>query len=883
MKILNIKVMRGPNYWSNYRQKLIVMKLDLEELEDYPTNKIDGFAERLEALMPSLYTHRCSEKKPGGFFRRVREGTWMGHIIEHIALELQSLAGMQCGFGRTRPTHTKGVYHVVFYYQVESAGTYAAKAAVRIASVLASDEPYDIAHDIKELTRINKKEGLGPSTQAIVNEAVKRNIPYKRLDNDSLVMLGQGVHQKLIRASMACTTSSIGVEIASNKEETKQLLANSFVPVPLGKQIRTETELVQVIEEIGFPLVVKPLNGNQGKGITANIKSNEQAHKAFELAQTISKDVIVERYINGQDYRFLVIDYKLVAVARRTPAMVIGDDKSTVQELIDQTNSDSRRGEGHEKVLTTIKVDSTTNSILIEKNLTLNSVLPVGEILFLKNTANLSTGGTARDVTDVVHPYNVFFAERIARLMNLDICGIDIIAENINTPITEKTGAVLEVNSGPGFRMHLSPTKGLARNVAEPVIKMLFPDNAPSRIPIVAVTGTNGKTTTTRLIAHLAKAAGHNVGYTTTEGIYIQDQVVHQGDCSGPGSAEVVLRDPIVDFAVFECARGGILRAGLGFDKCNISIVTNVSDDHLGLNDVNTVEEMAKVKTVVPRSTFDDGYAILNADDNLVYAMKDELDCNIALFSMDEKSERIKSHRQEGGLAAIIEKGYFTVCKGQWKTRIARVEDVPLTFQGTASCMIKNILPAILAATIRDFKTEVISAALKSFIPSPTLTPGRLNIFHFKHFNLMIDYAHNTDGYKELKKFLDRTEASVKVGIVTSPGDRRDEDIRNAGYYAAQMFDEIIIRHDKDSRGRPKEQITDLIVEGIMRVNPDAVINVVSDELDAIQYAMDNARQGAFIVDCSDKVQEAIDFVMEAKEKEDSMNNESELHSKASY
>jgi cyanophycin synthetase len=356
---------------------------------------------------------------------------------------------------------------------------------------------------------------------------------------------------------------------------------------------------------------------------------------------------------------------------------------------------------------------------------------------------------------------------------------------------------------------------------------------------------------------------------------------VYYGDCSGPDSAEVILRDPIVDFAVFECARGGILRAGLGFDKCDISIITNVSDDHLGLDDINTVEEMAKVKAVVARNTFDDGYAILNADDDLVYAIKEELDCNIALFSMDEKNERIKLHRQEGGLAAIIEKGYFSVCKGQWKTRIARVEDVPLTFQGKAESMIKNILPAILAATIRDFKPDLISAALKSFIPSPTVTPGRLNIFHFKNFDLMIDYAHNRDGYKELKKFIAHMD-SYKIGIVTSPGDRRDEDIRNTGYYATQMFDEIIIRHDKDSRGRPKEQITQLIIEGIVRINPEAVVNVVSDELEAIQFAMNTARQGAFIVDCSDEVQEAIDFVMQAKEREDSMDNETELQWNAS-
>ena len=873
MKILDIKVMRGPNYWSNYRQKLIVMKLDLEGTEDFPTNRIDGFAERLEALMPSLYSHRCSKKEPGGFFQRVREGTWMGHVIEHIALELQSLAGMECGFGRTRSSGEHGIYHVVFSYQVENAGIYAARAAVRIAVALENDMPYNISNDIKELTRINRIEGLGPSTISIINEARKRNIPYKRLDKDSLIMLGYGVHQKLIEATMACTTSSIGVEIASNKEATKQLLANSFVPVPKGKQTRTKSELEQAIEELGFPLVIKPLNGNQGKGITTNIRSKEQAHRAFELAKTISTDVIVERYIHGQDYRFLVIDYKLIAVAKRTPAMIVGDDKSTIQELIDKTNSDPRRGEDHEKILTTIKVDAVTNSILIEKNLTLNSVLPCGEILYLKDTANLSTGGTARDVTDVVHPYNVFLAERVARLMNLDICGIDIVAQDIQTPITEKTGAIVEVNSGPGFRMHLSPTKGLARNVAEPVIKMLFPPGTPSRIPIVAVTGTNGKTTTVRLIAHIAKLAGYTVGFTNTDGIYIQEQEVFHGDCSGPGSAEVVLRDPIVDFAVLECARGGILRSGLGFDKCDVSIVTNISEDHLGLDDINTLEQLTRVKSVVPRSTLDDGYAILNADDDLVYNMKNDLDCNIALFSTKESNERIKQHCENKGIAAFIDRGYFTVCKGQWRTRIAKVKDVPLTFEGRSECMIKNVLAAILAAIARDFSVEVIRAALKTFIPSPEQTPGRFNIFKFKGVELMVDYAHNVGALNELKKFLDTIHASLKVGIIAGVGDRRDEDIRNIGFCAGQMFDEIIIRHDKDGRGRANDVLTNLLMEGIISANADAFVNVISDECEAIQYAIDNAREGSFIVVCSEHVKETLEFVHQIQEGHKCENN----------
>lgn len=868
MKILDTRVLRGPNYWSNYRQKLIVMKLDLELLEDYPTNKIDGFADRLEALIPSLYNHRCSKKEAGGFFQRVREGTWMGHVIEHIALEIQSLAGMECGFGRTRSTGETGVYHVVFAYQVENAGLYAGRAALRIAEALINNVPYDLENDIRELTSINRRDGLGPSTISILNEAKKRNIPFRRLDHDSLIMLGSGIHQKLLRATIADSTSSIGVDIACNKQETKQLLKNAYIPVPEGRVIQSETALKEVIDELGFPLVIKPLNGNQGKGISTNIVSPQQAEKAFRTAKMISPDIIAERHICGQDYRFLVINYKLVAVAKRTPAMVIGNGENTIQELIDKANSDPKRGEGHEKVLTTIKVDTVTEDILTSKNLSLQSVLPAGEILYLKDTANLSTGGTSRDVTDLVHPYNVFLAERVARLVNLNICGIDVVARDIQAPINGDNGAVIEVNASPGFRMHLCPAKGLARNVAESVVHMLYPPGTPSRIPVVAVTGTNGKTTTTRLIAHLAKLAGHSVGFTTTDGIYIRDCEVFHGDCSGPSSAETILRDPAVDFAVLECARGGILRSGLGFDKCDISVVTNVSEDHLGLDDIHTIEQLARVKSVVPRSTTAEGYAILNADDDIVYHMKNDLDCNVALFSIRDNNERIKQHCENKGFAAFIEKGYFTVSKGQWRTRIMKVNDVPLTFEGRAECMVKNILPAILAATIRNFPVDLIRAALKSFIPSPEMTPGRLNVFHFRNFDLVLDYAHNTDGLTELKKFVDNLQASVKIGIVAGVGDRRDEDIRNIGVCAAQIFDEIIIRHDEDGRGRNNDEFTRLIIEGVMQVNAEAVIKVISNELEAVQYAIDNARDGALIVVCTEHVKKTIDYIQQAKEKE---------------
>ncbi|HET8860312.1 cyanophycin synthetase [Marivirga sp.] len=871
MEIIKIKVLRGPNFWSGYRKKLIVMKLDLGEYEQLPTNMINGFAESLEAVLPSLKSHQCSEGVEGGFLQRVKEGTWLGHVIEHTALELQTLAGMDCGFGRTRSTSVKGIYHVVFSYVIESAGIYAAKAAVDLVEKLLKDLTFNVNDYINELQLLYKKEKLGPSTLSIVEEAERRNIPYTRLNNNSLLMLGQGCNQKIICASTAGTTSNVAVDLASDKDATRKLLYQSYIPVPTGRLIDDVIELQKAVIEIGFPIVTKPINGNHGNGITTHITTIEQARNGFHEAQKISKSVIVERFINGFDYRFLVINYKLVAVAKRTPAMVMGDDASTINELINETNNDPRRGEDHENVLSKIKLDAATQSILAERNLTLNSVLPIGEILFLKDTANLSSGGTAQDVTDIVHPGNIFMAERIARLMNLDICGIDIMAEDINIPITDKNGAVLEVNAGPGFRMHLSPSKGIARNVAEPVLNMLYPDNASARIPLVAVTGTNGKTTVTRLIAHFAQADGHHTGYATTDGINIDGTSICFGDCSGPASAATVLRDPIVDFAVLECARGGILRAGLGFDKCNISVVTNVNDDHLGLDDINTLEQMARVKSVVPQSTFDNGYAILNADDDLVYEMKNDLDCNIALFSMHAKNERIKTHCSEGGLAAFIENKYFTIQKGEWKTRITGVAQVPLTFSGKCEYMVKNILPALLVASISNFSMATISSALKSFIPSPTFTPGRMNLFQFKKFQLMIDYAHNPDGFLHMKKYLEHVKANQKTGIIAIPGDRRAEDMKNLGRYAAQMFDKIIIKHDKDTRGRSKEEISEFISSGIREINGYASVIIISDKIESIQYAIDNADEGEFITVFVDEVQNTLSYVQQQIDMENQM------------
>ncbi|MDQ3046187.1 MAG: cyanophycin synthetase [Bacteroidota bacterium] len=887
MKILETKIMRGPNFWSNYRKHVIVLKLDLEELEYKPTNKIEGFAERLEKLIPSLFTHQCSEGHDGGFFMRLKEGTWMGHVIEHIALELQTLAGMDCGYGRTRSTGTKGVYHVVIAYRIEKAGLYALEAAMNIVEAFIKGEDYDLTEDLRILKRMNARLGLGPSTRSITEEAYKRNIPYKRMDTGSMIALGYGCKQRRIRATMSDSTSGLGIELAGNKEETKNLLAKAFIPVPKGVLVYDEEELLEAIDDVQFPLVIKPVDGNHGRGITTNINTKEEALAAFHLAKEISEDVIMEEFIQGFDYRFLVINFKLVAVAKRTPAMIMGDGKLNVEQLIEQTNQDPLRGTGHEKVMTTIKVDEITNAILQKKGLTLESVLPLGEILFLKDTANISTGGTSRDVTDLVHPFNVFMAERVARMLNLDICGIDVVASDINIPLTRKVGGVVEVNACPGLRMHLSPAKGFARNVAEPIIEMLFPEPDSSRIPIIAVTGTNGKTTTTRLIAHLATHTGLKVGYTTTDGIYIQGHEIHHGDCTGPVSAEAVLYDATVNFAVLECARGGILRSGLGFDQSDVSIVTNLTEDHLGLKDINTMEDMAKVKAVVARSTKRDGYSILNADDDLVFEMRNEVDCNIALFSLQEDNPRVAEHCEEGGLAAIIEKGYVVICKGKWKTRVEKVINIPLTLDGRSECMIKNVLPAVLTAFIQNFKIEQIKAGLHSFNASPEQTPGRMNIFRFQNFELMVDYAHNADGFTELKKFLDKTKASVKVGIISAAGDRRDEDIRTVARIAGQMFDEIIIRHDRDLRGRSKESMTELLMEGIRESKPQMKVEIISGEEEAIQHAIDHAEKNSFIVLTTDSVNGSLKYLAEAIIKEKSAPSEkredgeptSDLHS----
>jgi cyanophycin synthetase len=865
MKILNISAMRGPNYWSVRRHKLIVMVLDLEEMEEKPSDKIDGFSQRLETLFPSMYEHRCSIGTPGGFFQRVKEGTWMGHIIEHIALEIQTLAGMDVGFGRTRGYGEHGVYNVVFSYMEEKVGRYAAKAAVSICEALINGEDYDMSDDIQRMREIREDERLGPSTGSIIEEAESRGIPWIRLNKYSLCQLGYGANQKRIQATVTSETSSIGVEIAGDKEDTKYLLEQAEVEVPRGDIIRRESSLKEACEYVGFPLVIKPIDGNHGRGITVNINSYEEAIEAFYMAKEVSRAVIVEKYIVGDDYRLLVINYKLVAAAKRTPAHVIGDGKSTIQELIDTINQDPRRGYGHEKILTQITVNDLTKNIIKASGYTLDTIIKKNEMFILKDTANLSTGGTAEDVLDIVHPANVFMAERIAKIIDLDICGIDVMTTDITKPLSETGGAVLEVNAGPGFRMHLAPTLGLPRNIASPVIDKLFPHGSTSRIPIIAVTGTNGKTTTTRLIAHIAKMNGYRVGYTTSDGVYIQNRLLMKGDCTGPASAEFVLRDPTVNFAVLECARGGLLRAGLGFKKCDVAIVTNVSADHLGLKGIHTIEQLARVKGVVPETVLPDGYAILNADDDLVYEMRRSVDSNLALFSLDENNPHIKALQRKGGITAVYENGYVTICRGEWKMRVMKAKDIPLTYGGKAIFMIQNILPALIAANVQGISIEDMKAGLETFIPSASQTPGRLNLFKFNDFTILLDYAHNPAGMRALKLFTDALDATVKVGIIAGIGDRRIEDNNEMGSIAAEMFDEIIIRQDKRLRGKTEEELIKMLEDGIKMKDPNKKITIIPSEKEAISYAVKNAAKGSLIVLSSDVIPDALDLVKKFK------------------
>ena len=866
MRILKIQTLRGPNYWSIRRHKLVVMRLDLEELAELPSNEIPGFYEGLVQALPSLVEHFCSPGCRGGFLSRVQEGTMMGHIIEHVALELQELAGMKVGFGRTRETATSGTYQVVIEYFDEQAGRYAARAAVRLCQSIVDTGSYpaaELQQDLKDLRDLARDAALGPSTETIVKEAEARGIPWMSLSARSMVQLGYGIYQKRMQATLSTYSGILGVELACDKEGTKKILHEAGVPVPRGTVISYLDELEQSIEDVGgYPIVIKPLDGNHGRGITININDWQLAQEAYDAASAASKtrSVIVERFYNGRDHRVLVINGKMVAVAERVPAHVVGDGKSTIEQLIEDTNRDPNRGEGHDNVLTKIELDRTSWQLLQRQGYTLETVLSKGEICYLRATANLSTGGIAVDRTDEVHPENIWLFERIAKIIGLDIAGIDVVTNDISKPLREMDGVIVEVNAAPGFRMHVCPSQGLPRNVAAPVLDMLFPQGAASRVPIVSITGTNGKTTTTRLIAHIFKQTGKTIGYTTTDGTYIGDYMAEPGDNTGPQSANLILSDPTVEVAVLETARGGILRSGLAFTTCDVGVVLNVAADHLGIGDIETIHDMAHLKSVVAEAVAPEGYAVLNADDPLVAAMARRVKGQVAYFTMNPENELVQSHTRKGGLAAAYENGYLSILKADWTLRIEQAVNVPLTMGGLAPFQIANALAASLAAFAQGVKIEEIRQGLSTFRASASQTPGRMNMFNLGKYNALIDYAHNAASYEALGGFV-RNWPGVRIGVVGGPGDRRDEDFVTLGKLSSLMFDRIIVKEDDDTRGRDRGNASELISQGISQEKPDAQYETILDETTAINTALDQAPEGSLVVILPESVTRAISLI----------------------
>ncbi|MBW4536142.1 MAG: cyanophycin synthetase [Pleurocapsa minor HA4230-MV1] len=873
MRILQTQTLRGPNYWSIRRNKLIVMQLALEELTEKTSNEIPGFYEGIIQVLPSLIEHHCSRGHRGGFLERIKEGTLMGHIVEHIALELQELAGMPVGFGRTRETSTPGVFNVAFEYIEEQAGRYAGRAAVRLCQSIVETGTYSSAElekDLRDLQELHASTALGPSTETIIKEAEARKIPWMWLSARAMLQLGYGARQKRIQATLSNNTSILAVELACDKEGTKNILGNAGVPVPKGTVIEYLDELEQAIADVGgYPIVIKPLDGNHGRGITININDVEEAELAYDLASNASKtrSVIVEQYYQGNDHRVLVIDGKVVAVAERVPAHVTGNGQDTIRQLIDLTNQDSRRGNGHDNVLTKITVDQTSLAVLKKQGYDLDSVLPAQEVVYLRATANLSTGGVAIDRTDEIHPQNIWLAERVAKIIGLDIAGIDIVTSDISKPLNETKGVVVEVNAAPGFRMHAAPSYGLPRNIGASVLEMLFPEQTPSRIPIVAITGTNGKTTTTRLTAHIYRQTDKVVGFTATDGIYIQEYLVEQGDNTGPYSAGAILKDPTVEVAVLETARGGILRSGLAFDSCDVGVVLNVAADHLGLGGIDTIEQMAKVKAVVAETVKADGYAILNADDPLVAAMADKLNCNVAYFSMNPDNPIIIEHSRRNGLAAVYEHGYLAILEGKWTLRIEKAINIPMTMGGKAPFMIANALASCLATFAQGVDIELIRQGVRTFQMSAEQTPGRMNLFEIEDYQVLIDYAHNPHGFKAVGDFVRNWQGS-KIGVVGGPGDRRNEDLILLGNIAAEIFDQIIIKEDQDFRGRESGEVADLIKKGVYQISPDKNHEIILNEIEAINTALNQAPKDSLVVIFPEKVDLAIDLIQQRRQKE---------------
>ncbi|WP_148252161.1 cyanophycin synthetase [Aidingimonas lacisalsi] len=858
MNILEHRALRGPNYYSRY--PAIFMRLDIGELEERPSDTVPGIVERLLGLLPTLQEHRCSVGRPGGFVERLERGTWAGHVVEHVAIELQNLIGFSVGYGKTIDSYDPGIYNVVYRYRDEACGLAVGVEAVELVTRLFHGGEIDMAAIIARLKAVRDTHMLGPSTASIVAAAERRGIPHIRLsDENSYIQLGHGHRQQRIQATVTCHTDLIGYGIADDKAWTKQVLGDAGIPVPHGRVCTSIDDALDAARDIGYPVAVKPLIGNHGRGVSTGIDDDQALREAFGIAAHRGPSVIVEQYIKGEDHRLLVIDSKLVAAARRRPAHVIGDGVATLQALVDRENQDPRRGIGHENLLTQIQLDEQSQRLIDQQNLTLQTVIPKNEIVYLKPTANLSTGGTATDVTDDVHPEVRYAAERIARLIGLDIIGIDLLAETLTRPLEEQPAAVVEVNAGPGFRMHLSPTHGTGRDVGQHVIDMLFPDpESNARIPIVAVTGTNGKTTTVRLISHLLRQAGRNVGMACTGAIEIDNHVIMRGDYSGPQAASIVLREPTVESAVLEVARGGIMRRGLGFDECDVGVLLNIASDHLGEHDIQNLDELARCKTVVIDAVSQSGTAVLNADDPRVLAGQEWVRGETILFTMDPDSRPVRQHVREHGVAFTLHNECIVMRQGHVEAEVIPVMDVPITFEGHARFNVANALAASAAAYALGLSIADIQRGLQTFHPTPGQNPGRTNLIEADGVKVLIDYGHNVPALEALSELVSRIPAGRRISVASAPGNRRDEDLFKLGTLLAHMHD-IVYIYETDPRGRTPGEAAGLLRDGAESVGSACRIEIIMDEARAVDRAFDEASEGDLLVLLIDDIAGAIE------------------------
>lgn len=837
------------------------MRLDIEELEHKPSDQVPGLVKRLQDLIPSLYDHRCSVGEPGGFLQRVEAGTYAGHLVEHVAIELQNLIGFSVGYGKTVDTYDPGVYHVCFRYRDEACGLAAGREAVDLVERLFNEQDVDLQSVIDRLKVVRDEHMLGPSTGSIVDAAKRRNIPYYRLSDDSsYTQLGHGHKQQRFQATVTWKTGIIGHGIADDKDWTKQILGDAGIPVPQGQIVYSFEEAMAAARYYGYPLVTKPLIGNHGRGVTTNITNEAELREGYDAAYARNESVVIEQYINGEDHRLLVIDGKLVAAARRRPAAVTGDGRSTLGQLIEKENQDPRRGVGHENLLTQIHIDHQTERLVAQAGLTFESVIPDGELVLLKSTANLSTGGTATDLTDDVHPEVRHAAERIGRLIGLDIIGIDLLAETLTRPLAEQSAGVVEVNAGPGFRMHLSPTHGTGRDVGKHVVDTLFPEESDDgRVPITAITGTNGKTTTTRLISHLLRHAGRQVGMACTGTVEIDNHVIMRGDYSGPQAAHTVLKEPTVEHAVLEVARGGIMRRGLGFDASDVGVLLNIASDHLGERDIHTLDELARCKTVVLDAVKPDGHCVLNADDPRVmdqgtYWSRGK----IIYFTMDPDFEPVKKHVESHGIAFTVKDGRIVLRQGQVEAEVVEVNDVPIAFEGYAPFNVQNAMAAAAAGYALGLSLGDIKMGLQTFHPSPGQLPGRTNLIQADGVRCLIDYGHNVPALTALESLVANLTAKRRIAVASAPGNRRDEDLMALGAQLAKMHDALYIC-EPDPRGRTPGEAADLLRRGAeSNTAEQCKVEVVMVEHDAVEKAMDEASEGDLLVLLVDDIESAI-------------------------